>query len=126
MLFARALSRRVHGQEATILVSQMEEGFRGLKAMFDALLNVSRLDAKLIEPARAPVWIAEIMDRVSIGSKVEAEQNGLRFSSRTKDWIVETDAALLETIIRNLVSNALKFTKHGGVFLAAGIEAANA
>ena len=119
MLFARALSRRVQGQEATILVSQMEEGFRGLKAMFDALLNVSRLDAKLIEPARAPVCVAEIIERVSIGSKVEAEQNGLRFSSRTRDWIVETDAALLETIIRNLVSNALKFTKHGGVVLAA-------
>ena len=119
MLFARALARRVQGQEATTLVSQMEEGFRGLKGMFDALLNVSRLDAKLIEPARAPVCIAEIMERVSIGSKVEAEQRGLRFSCRKKDWIVETDAALLETIIRNLVSNALKFTKHGGVVLAA-------
>ena len=67
----------------------MEEGLRGLKGMFDALLNVSRLDAKLIEPARAPVWIAEIMDRVSVGSKVEAEQNGLRFSEperRTGFW----------------------------------------
>ena len=118
-LFARALARRVQGQEATTLVSQMEEGFRGLKGMFDALLNVSRLDAKLIEPSRAPVCIAEIMERVSIGSKVEAEQRSLRFSCRKQDWIVETDAALLETIIRNLVSNALKFTKHGGVVLAA-------
>jgi signal transduction histidine kinase/ActR/RegA family two-component response regulator len=118
-LFARALSRRVSGDEATTLVAQMEEGLRGLKGMFDALLNVSRLDAKLIEPARTPVSVAEIMDRVSVGSKVEAEQNGLKFLSRTHDWIVDTDAALLETIIRNLVSNALKFTKTGGVILAA-------
>jgi signal transduction histidine kinase/ActR/RegA family two-component response regulator len=118
-LFARALSRRVKGQEATILVGQMEEGLRGLKGMFDALLNVSRLDAKLIEPAKAPVWIAEIMDRVAVGSKVEADQHGLRFLNRNRDWILETDAALLETIIRNLVSNALKFTKNGGVVLAA-------
>jgi CheY-like chemotaxis protein len=113
------LSRRVSGQEATTLIAQMEEGLRGLKGMFDALLNVSRLDAKLIEPARAPVWIAEIMDRISVGSKVEAEQHGLKFLSRNQDWIIETDAALLETIIRNLVSNALKFTKDGGVILAA-------
>ena len=118
-LFARALSRRVHGGEAMTLVGQMEEGLRGLKGMFDALLNVSRLDAKLIEPAISPVWIAEIMDRVSVGSKAEAEQNGLRFSSHTKNWVMETDAALLETIIRNLVSNALKFTERGGVLLAA-------
>jgi signal transduction histidine kinase/ActR/RegA family two-component response regulator len=118
-LFTRALSRRVQGREATTLVAQMEEGLRGLKGMFDALLNVSRLDAKLIEPAMAPVLIAEIMERVSVGSKAEAEQNGLKFSSRTQDWILETDAALLETIIRNLVSNALKFTERGGILLAA-------
>ncbi|MFA5957616.1 ATP-binding protein [Hyphomicrobium sp.] len=118
-LFARALSRRVSGGEATTLVAQMEEGLRGLKGMFDALLNVSRLDAKLIEPARTPTSIAEVIERISVGSRVEAEQNGLKFLSRTRDWVIETDAALLETIIRNLISNALKFTKHGGVVLAA-------
>jgi signal transduction histidine kinase len=106
-LFARALSRRVHGGEAMTLVAQMEEGLRGLKGMFDALLNVSRLDAKLIEPVITPVAIAAIMERVSVGSKAEAEQNGLKFSCHAKDWVVETDAALFETIVRNLVSNAL-------------------
>ncbi|HVJ76412.1 MAG TPA: ATP-binding protein [Hyphomicrobium sp.] len=118
-LFARALSRRVQGPDATTLVAQMEEGLRGLKGMFDALLNVSRLDAKLIEPTKVPVSVEEIIERVSVGSKVEAEQNGLKFLSRTPNWTIETDPALLETIIRNLVSNALKFTKSGGVILAA-------
>ena len=118
-LFARALSRRVSGDEATTLVAQMEEALRGLKGMFDALLNVSRLDAKLIEPTIAPMSVGEIIDRVSVGSRVEAEQSGLRFVSRRADWILQSDAALLETIVRNLVSNALKFTKHGGVLLAA-------
>lgn len=118
-LFARALARRVSSGEATTLVAQMEEGLRGLKGMFDALLNVSRLDAKLIEPVKTPVSVAEIIERISVGSKIEAEQNALKFISRSRDWIIETDAALLETIIRNLVSNALKFTKYGGVILAA-------
>ncbi|MBA2126313.1 hybrid sensor histidine kinase/response regulator [Hyphomicrobium methylovorum] len=118
-LFARALSRRVSGEEATTLVAQMEEGLRGLKGMFDALLNVSRLDARLIEPTLVPVSIGQIIERISAGSRVEAEQNGLRFLSVGKDWVIETDPALLETIIRNLVSNALKFTKQGGVILAA-------
>lgn len=118
-LFARALARRVSGDEATTLVTQMEEGLRGLKGMFDALLNISRLDAKLIDPVKTTVSVAEVIERISVGSKVEAEQNGLKFLSRSPDWIIETDAALLETIIRNLVSNALKFTKYGGVILAA-------
>lgn len=118
-LFARALSRRVHSGEATTLVAQMEEGLHALKGMFDALLNVSRLDAKLIEPTKIAVSVSEIIERISVGSKVEAEQNGLKFLSRAQDWTLETDPALLETIIRNLVSNALKFTRQGGVILAA-------
>jgi signal transduction histidine kinase/ActR/RegA family two-component response regulator len=118
-LFARALSRRVQGSEATTLVAQMEEGLHGLKGMFDALLNVSRLDAKLIKPTKVAVSVSEIIERVSVGSKVEAEQNGLKFLSRAQNWTLETDPALLETIIRNLVSNALKFTRQGGVILAA-------
>lgn len=118
-LFARALSRRVQGAEATTLVAQMEEGLHGLKGMFDALLNVSRLDAKLIAPTKVAVSVSEIIERVSVGFKVEAEQNGLKFLSRAQNWTLETDPALLETIIRNLVSNALKFTRQGGVILAA-------
>ncbi|AGK59885.1 integral membrane sensor hybrid histidine kinase [Hyphomicrobium denitrificans 1NES1] len=118
-LFARALSRRVQGSEATTLVAQMEEGLHGLKGMFDALLNVSRLDAKLIEPTKVAVSVSEIIERISVGFKVEAEQNGLKFLSRAQNWTLETDPALLETIIRNLVSNALKFTRQGGVILAA-------
>ena len=51
-LFARALSRRVHGEEAPRLVAQIEEALKSLKGMFDALLNVSRLDAGLIQPNR--------------------------------------------------------------------------
>lgn len=118
-LFARALSRRVQSGEATTLVAQMEEGLHGLKGMFDALLNVSRLDAKLIEPTKVAVSVADVIERVSVGFKVEAEQNGLKFLSRSQNWTLETDPALLETIIRNLVSNALKFTHEGGVILAA-------
>jgi signal transduction histidine kinase/ActR/RegA family two-component response regulator len=122
-LFARALSRRVQAGEATTLVSQMEEGLRGLKGMFDALLNVSRLDAKLIEPAKSPVSLSDLIERISVGSRFEAEQNGLKFLSRSRDWVIETDPALLETIIRNLVSNAMKFTKSGGVVL--GVRSRN-
>ncbi len=117
-LFARALSRRVTGDEAPTLVAQMEEALRGLKGMFDALLNISRLDAKLITPAKTLFSIAEIIDRIAAGARTEAAQSNLRFISRSQNWLIQSDPALLETIIRNLVSNALKFTKEGGVMLA--------
>ena len=119
MLFARALSRRVHGDEAPRLVSQLEDALRSLRAMFDALLNISRLDAGLIQPTLADVSAKALIDRVSAGFYVEAESRGLRFVSRSMDMTLRTDPALLETMLRNLVANAMKFTRQGGIALVA-------
>jgi signal transduction histidine kinase/ActR/RegA family two-component response regulator len=118
-LFARALSRRVHGEEAVKLVGQIEDSLRSLKGMFDALLNVSRLDAGLIQPSRSTISAKALIDGVSEGFRVDAESRGLRFLSRSIDVNLHTDPALLETMLRNLVSNALKFTRKGGVALIA-------
>lgn len=118
-LFARALSRRVAGDEAPRLVQQLELSLVSLKNMFDALLNISRLDAGLIEPQVAPVAVADLMKRIAEASIAEARTRNLDFKWRSADAVLQTDAALLETILRNLVSNALKFTKSGGVLFAA-------
>ena len=116
-LFARALSRRVEGAEAKGLVAQTEQALASLKEMFDALLNVSRLDAGLIKPSFQLVALSTIIERVQAGFKAEAESRGLKFKIRAVDAIVRSDAVLLETIVRNLVSNAFKFTRQGGVLL---------
>jgi signal transduction histidine kinase/ActR/RegA family two-component response regulator len=118
-LFARALSRRTQGEEAPRLVAQIEEALKSLKGMFDALLNVSRLDAGLIQPNPSHVSVSALIDNVSAGFRLEAESRGLRFLSRSVDAHLHTDPALLETMLRNLVSNAMKFVQSGGVALTA-------
>jgi signal transduction histidine kinase/ActR/RegA family two-component response regulator len=118
-LFARALSRRTQGEEAPRLVAQIEEALKSLKGMFDALLNVSRLDAGLIQPNPSHVSVSALVDGVSAGFRLEAEGRGLRFLSRSVDAHIYTDPALIETMLRNLVSNAMKFVQSGGVALTA-------
>ncbi|MGE0629843.1 MAG: ATP-binding protein [Hyphomicrobiaceae bacterium] len=119
LLFARALSRRVSGPEAKRLVEQLELSMGNLKQMFDALLDVSRLDEGLIQPNLAPVSINELLTRVAAEFKAVAQARGLRFDCRATEAAVSTDAILLERMLRNLVSNALKFTRSGGVLLSA-------
>lgn len=65
-LFARALSRRVDGKEARHLVAQTEQALGSLKEMFDALLDISRLDAGLIEPTHN-INLTEFIERVAGG-----------------------------------------------------------
>jgi len=118
-LFARALSRRVLGAEATRLVSQLESSLASLKEMFDALLNVSRLDAGLIEVNASTVKVRDFMERIAEGFRAEASQRELKFVTRPVDGEIVTDPVLLETILRNLLSNALKFTTRGGIVFSA-------
>jgi signal transduction histidine kinase/ActR/RegA family two-component response regulator len=118
ILFARALSRRVQGDEAQRLVRQMEEALASLRTMFDALLNISRLDAGLVSPQKVTFDIGQHIETISAGFRAEAHARGLEFRTRTTSASVTTDAAILETMVRNLVSNAFKFTKSGGVLLS--------
>ena len=118
-LFARALSRRTQGDEAPRLVAQIEEALKSLKGMFDALLDVSRLDAGLIQPNPSYVSVSALIDGVAAGFRLEAENRGLRFLSRSVDAHLYTDPALLETMLRNLLSNAMKFVRSGGVAVTA-------
>ncbi len=117
-LFARALSRRVEGKEARDLVAQTEQALGSLKEMFDALLDISRLDAGLIEPTPQNINLSEVIERVAGGFQAEAEHRGLSFRSRRLDAVIRMDPALLETMMRNLLSNAMKFTRRGGIMLA--------
>lgn len=118
-LFARALSRRVSGDEAPRLVEQLELALVSLRGMFDSLLNISRLDAGLIEPVISQVLVREVLERISEAFRAEAEARGLQFKYRAFDATIATDPALLETMLRNLLSNALKFTRSGSILLAA-------
>jgi len=118
-LFARALSRRIDGDEARHLLTQIEQSLASLRAMFDALLNVSRLDAGLVVAHKAPVCLASLMEQVASSLRVDAESRGLSFRLHPLNATISSDAAILEAIIRNLGSNALKFTSKGGILLAA-------
>jgi signal transduction histidine kinase/ActR/RegA family two-component response regulator len=119
MLVARALSRRVSDGEVVGLVGQLQTSLAALKKMFDALLNVSRLDAGLVHPNFDDVAVEDILRRVSNDFDIEAKERGLRFTCRSMNAMISTDPALFETMLRNLVANSLKFTRRGGIFVGA-------
>lgn len=116
-LLTRALGRRVERADATALVEQMELAVGSLKEMFDTLLDVSRLDAGLVRPDLQVVELAPLLQRVASGLEEEARHRGLGFRLQTMDVTVRTDPAILSALLRNLVSNAVKFTRSGAILL---------
>ena len=119
MLFVRVLKRRTSGTDVMPLVANIDDSVSSLTKMFDAFLHVSRLDSGGISARLNRVPLHELMESLAAGFQAEARQRGLSFRFRNSlHFVVLTDPALLETIVRNLLSNALKFTKTGGILLA--------
>ncbi len=118
-LFCLALKRRVTAHDASKLVVQVEHSLASLKSMLNSLLQIAQLDVGLVSREMVPVRIRDLIEQIGTEFSIEADQRGLRFNFTSVDCNVLTDPVLFEGIIRNLISNALKFTKSGGILIAA-------
>ncbi len=117
-LFVSALSRRLPEGEAAELIGNVDQSLRSLRAMIDALLDMSKIEAGLIKPSLGPVALDELFTALRPGFAATAGDRGLEFRvARARGRAVVADRTLLEIAVRNLIANALKFTLGGGVLL---------
>ena len=88
------------------------------REMLDTLMDYSRIEAGVLDAKLQPVAIAGILRRLEKEFGPQADAAGLLFRVRdSEDWVY-TDQSLLFMLLRNLVSNALRYTDQGGVLLA--------
>lgn len=118
-LFAGTLERRLQGTEQEPLVRNVMRSIDGLERSFNAMLDISRLDAGTVEPNVQHFPLRDVFRRLHMQYAGQAESSGLglRFSPGGKS--VSSDPQLLERILGNLVQNALRYTARGGVVVVA-------
>jgi CheY-like chemotaxis protein/anti-sigma regulatory factor (Ser/Thr protein kinase) len=104
--------------EARPLVSKVNASILALQDLLDALLDISRLDAGLITPRPTEFALADVFARLRLEFVGPAEARRLDLRVRPTDVWLNTDAHLLVRILMNFVSNALRYTTHGGVLVA--------
>lgn len=90
-----------------------------LNGLFNTLLDISRLDAGLLKPQIQDFYLKDIFQVLEKEFEYQAIQKGLKWHSEAGELIVRTDVFSLETILRNLVSNAIRYTPSGQVALTA-------
>ncbi len=104
--------------KAAQLVGQVEHSVEVLSSMFDALLDISKLDAGVVQPFHENFEIQPLLERMHAEFSWLARDKGLRFEVASCDLVVRSDAMLLERILRNLISNAIRYTEEGEVAIA--------
>ncbi|OWQ48185.1 hypothetical protein CDL60_06280 [Roseateles noduli] len=118
-LFAASLERRLQGTEEEPLIRNVMRSIEGLERSFNAMLDISRLDAGTVEPNLQHFTLRDLFRRLHMhyAGQAEGAGLGLRFSPGGKS--VTSDPQLLERILGNLIQNAIKYTEEGGVVVVA-------
>jgi signal transduction histidine kinase/CheY-like chemotaxis protein len=107
-----------------LLVQQMSRSLSALGRMFDALLDISRLDAGIVQPRARPVALRPLLQRLVDELASSAQAKGLKLRLRLPGGsdraalMAHTDPELLERGLRHLLDNAINATQEGGVLLA--------
>lgn len=118
-LFASALADRVHDPQDAKLVSSINDSVAALETLFNELLDISKLDSGVIKPQLTRFALADIFGRLRGEFAGETAEKGLRLVIASGPHIVASDVILLERILRNLVSNAIRYTPAGEVAVTA-------
>ena len=116
-LFAQALHERAVATPLQPLAERIGASVAALEGLLNALLDVSRLDAGVLHPQCAPVLLHALAHRLGAEFGPLAQAQGLAWRCKGPDVAVLSDPALLETLLRNLLSNAVRYTPHGEVAL---------
>jgi signal transduction histidine kinase len=116
-LFVGALRAVEIPQPGRKLIEQIEASLIAMDGLFSALLDISRLDAGVVEVQKRPFEIAPFLARICRDATLDAEAKGLTVTCVHCGRGVDADPVLLERIVRNLVSNAVHYTDRGRVLV---------
>ncbi len=118
-LFAATLHKRLQHSPDEPLARNMMRAIDGLERSFNAMLDISRLDAGVMTPRLQTFPLRDMFRRLHMHYAGQAELAGLglRFSPGGKS--VTSDPQLLERIVGNLIQNAIKYTERGGIVVVA-------
>jgi signal transduction histidine kinase/ActR/RegA family two-component response regulator len=116
-MFVGALQAHELNASLRQLADQMNKSVGALDDLFGSLLDISRFDANVIEVRRQVFPIGWLIERVCHDQRIEARAKGLRLAVHPSSLMVRTDPVLMERILRNLVSNAVRYTMSGRVIV---------
>jgi signal transduction histidine kinase/CheY-like chemotaxis protein len=117
-LLVGVLRERLHDPGLQGLADKTHQAVQSMEGLFGSLLDVSKLDAGAVQPQSRPFALQDLLHRVANAYAPLAEAKSLRLRARPSRLVVHTDPALLERMVGNLVTNAIRYTTQGGVLVA--------
>jgi signal transduction histidine kinase len=117
-LFIDVLSHTPLSPHQSGLLASTRSAWQASSDMLNTLLDFSRIEAGVVQPNVRPFHLQDLLHKIENDLAPLADAKGLVYRSRETTVAVNSDAQLVEMIVRNLVSNAIRYTERGGVLVA--------
>lgn len=117
-LYLSVLTRQLDEPKGLEICTKMRKSLDTMGELLDALLDISRLDSGSVVPEKRDFAIQTVLDRIVTDNVQQAEEKGLDLECSTAECVVHSDPGLLERVLENLVTNAIRYTDDGGVRIA--------
>ena len=117
-----ALRRTLREGDAAEALRQQEEAIASMSRLLNALLDISKLESGIIKPQPGDFPVQALLAQMEREFREVAAAKALRLQVESSEACIHSDPSLVEQIIRNLTSNAIKYTRAGEVRLRAACD----
>lgn len=126
-LFATALRDQHLSSQAENLVSSLTYSLENVESLINSLVDISKLEAGVVEAVADSFCVDDLLSKLAEEYSPQADGEGLALTYVKSSAIVHSDSQLLARILRNLLSNAIRYTQSGQLVLGcrrrkAGLE----
>ncbi len=116
-LFLEVLNGNPPAERRTLLLGRAAEALTAAEELLVSLLDMSKLEAGIVQPSVRPIPVGPLLEQISRELQPIALQAGLRLRVVPSSAVVASDPVLLGRIVRNLLHNAIRYTRSGKILL---------
>ncbi|MGQ9369741.1 ATP-binding protein [Azospirillum sp. ST 5-10] len=121
-LFHHILMARLTDDGQKEIAGKLGEALAAGNALLTALLDTSALEVGNVTPRVVEFPFRTIAERLATEVSDQAAEKGLRFRMVATAAVIRSDPVLLERVVRNLLVNALRYTRQGGILLGCRVR----
>ncbi|MEG3639742.1 FIST N-terminal domain-containing protein [Magnetococcus sp. PR-3] len=114
-LMISSLLEREMRQENKQMVQRINMAMEGVESLLTDLMDISKFDAKVVEVNPSPFATTRLLNALENEFSPVAAQAGLVLTVQHQSYQVVSDYPLLSRVLRNFISNAIRYTPHGEV-----------
>lgn len=101
------------------IINNISDSLEALRSLLNALLDISKLDAGVMKAEPCTIHLRPLFERLIKQYEARANEKGLKLKYFCPNVAVHSDPVLLERVLSNLISNAVRYTSEGGILIGA-------